>query len=219
MDLERHSCDERYEKWCLLYFWRMRLRNLFRYFDLPGSCTKILGIWNEIFSSFTSLFFLDSLSCSANSSLDKPLTSGRRLSFAHISPWPIRFLFVRTHFESARKKKHAINRIRNTLVDESTLHQHNHWRYILEQKPRWVLDIAESSSQRSQCIGAKILMNALSLSDLCTDRSTMYKNIWNSTSTIFVTGVLALFLHQDLQLLVTVCQSVDGRDIEIDREG
>lgn len=197
----------------------MRLRNLFRYFDLPGSCTKILGIWNEIFSSFTSLFFLNSPSCSANSSLDKPLTSGRRLSFAHISPWPIRFLFVRTHFESARKKKHAINRIRNTLVDESTLHQHNHWRYILEQKPRWVLDIADSSSERSQCIGAKILMNALSLSDLCTDRSTMYKNIWNSTSTIFVTGVLALFLHQDLQLLVTVCQSVDGRDIEIDREG
>lgn len=219
MDLERHSCDERYEEWCLLYFWRMRLRNLFRYFDLPGSCTKILGIWNEIFSSFASLFFLDSLPCSANSSLDKPLTSGRRLSFAHISPWPIRFLFVRTHFESARKKKHAINRIRNTLVDESTLHQHNHWRYILEQKPRWVLDIADSSSERSQCIGAKILMNALSLSDLCTDRSTMYKNIWNSTSTIFVTGVLALFLHQDLQLLVTVCQSVDGRDIEIDREG
>lgn len=96
-------------------------------------------------------------------------------------PWLIiRFLFVRTHFESARKKKeHAINRIRNTLADKSSLHQHDHWRYILEQKPGQVLDIADSSSQRSQCVGAKILMNALSLSDLCTDRSTIYKNIWN----------------------------------------
>lgn len=108
MDLERHSCDERYEKWCLLYFWRMRLRNLFRYFDLPGSCTKILGIWNEIFSSFTSLFFLNSPSCSANSSLDKPLTSGRRLSFAHIYFSMTDTILVRPNtFRICKKKKNT----------------------------------------------------------------------------------------------------------------
>lgn len=68
-----------------------------------------------------------------------------------------------------KRLKHFGWQINATLMPSLTLY--------IRTKAGQVLDIADSSSQRSHWASPKIVMNALDLSDSCADRSVVYKNI------------------------------------------
>lgn len=127
----------------------MYLGNHLRYFHLLSTCTTMPAIWNEIFCFLACLFFLDILSCSIISFLDKSLRSS--LIGANLLPHDWRDSCSSEDISNRREERHAINRVDllnvwNTLADRLTSPSTLHFR----RKAGRVLDIADSSCQRSK---------------------------------------------------------------------